>query len=94
MLDESELLPRNAEIRTATRRDAARSGALAALSTRLAEAISDVDDVLESIVRLISEWLGDTAVIRLLGEDGTTMKVVASSPSSRYTPSARCLNPS
>jgi len=61
MLDESELLPRNAEIRTATRRDAARSGALAALSTRLAEAISDVDDVLESIVRLISEWLGDTA---------------------------------
>jgi signal transduction histidine kinase len=77
MLDESELLPRNAEIRTATRRDAARSGALAALSTRLAEAIGDVDDVLETIVRLISEWLGDCAVIRLLDDDGTTMKVVA-----------------
>jgi signal transduction histidine kinase len=63
--------------RRLTRRDADRSRALAELSTMLAEAIGDVDDVLDRIVRLVSEWLGDCAVIRLLDEDGTTIRVAA-----------------
>jgi GAF domain-containing protein len=66
-----------AEQRRVPRRDADRSSALAALSTSLAEAIEDIDDVMDRIVRLISEWLGDTAVIRLLDEEGTEMRVVA-----------------
>ncbi|HEY8675897.1 MAG TPA: ATP-binding protein [Candidatus Dormibacteraeota bacterium] len=76
LLVEQELL-RGAEQRKATRRDSQRSLALAALSTSLAEAIGDVDSVLDRIVRLIAEWLGDCAVIRLLDEDGTAMRVVA-----------------
>jgi signal transduction histidine kinase len=63
--------------RRGTRRDSDRSRALAELSTMLAEAIGDVDDVLDRIVRLVSEWLGDCTVIRLLDEDGTTINVVA-----------------
>ena len=63
--------------RKLTRRDADRSRALAELSAMLAEAIGDVDDVLDRIVNLVSEWLGDCAVIRLLDEDGTTIRVVA-----------------
>jgi signal transduction histidine kinase len=77
LLVDEGMLPRRAEQRKVTRRDAERSRALAALSTRLAEAIGNVDDVLDRIVRLIAEWLGDCAVIRLLDEDGTTIQVVA-----------------
>ncbi len=77
LVDEPPLLPRGLEQRAVSRRDADRSAALAALSTKLAEAIGDVDDVLDRIVRLISEWLGDCTVIRLLDEDGPTMRVVA-----------------
>ncbi len=65
------------EQRKLTRRDAERSRALAALSTSLAEAIGDTDDVLDRIVRLIAEWMGDAAVIRMLEEDGKSMRVVA-----------------
>jgi signal transduction histidine kinase len=77
LLDGQQLLPRGVEQRTVSRRDADRSAALAALSTSLAEAIGDVDHLLDRIVRLISEWLGDCTVIRLLDDDGTTMRVVA-----------------
>lgn len=76
VLGEWKLAP-GAEQRKVSRRDADRSAALAALSTRLAEAIGDVDDVLDRIVRLISEWLGDCAVIRLLDDDDTMIRVVA-----------------
>jgi signal transduction histidine kinase len=75
VVDESEAPA--ADQRRVSRRDADRSGALAALSTSLAEAIEDIDDVMDRIVRLISEWLGDTAVIRLLDEERTEMRVVA-----------------
>ena len=59
------------------RRDLARSQALSELSARLAESITDVSGVLEAVVELVASFLGDTAVIRLLGEDGSTMSVVA-----------------
>ena len=75
MLDEAA--PLEIEQRRVSRRDADRAGALAALSTKLAEAIEDIDGVMDRVVRLISEWLGDTAVIRLLDEGGTQMHVVA-----------------
>jgi signal transduction histidine kinase len=58
-------------------RDSERARALAELSNSLSEAIGDSDGVLQRIVRLISDFLGDTAVIRLLEETGTTMTVAA-----------------
>jgi signal transduction histidine kinase len=77
VLNAHQLSPSGADKRRLTRRDADRSRALAELSTMLAEAIGDVNDVLDRIVNLISEWLGDCAVIRLLDEDGTTIRVAA-----------------
>jgi signal transduction histidine kinase len=77
VLNARQLPPTGADKRRLTRRDADRSRALAELSTMLAEAIGDVNDVLDRIVNLISEWLGDCAVIRLLDEDGTTIRVAA-----------------
>ena len=59
------------------RRDRTRALALAELSTKLAESITEVDDVIDSVVQLISSFLGDTAVLRLLDPDGTRMRVVA-----------------
>ena len=59
------------------RRDADRSLALAALSSSLAEAIDDVDNVLDRVARLVASFLGDTAVIRLLDDAGTTLQVAA-----------------
>jgi signal transduction histidine kinase len=58
-------------------RDNERAHALAELSNSLAEAIGDSEGVLQRIVRLISDFLGDTAVIRLLGDTGTAMDVAA-----------------
>jgi signal transduction histidine kinase len=58
-------------------RDGERARALAELSNSLSEAIGDSQGVLQRIVRLISSFLGDTAVIRLLEETGTTMTVAA-----------------
>ncbi len=58
-------------------RDSERARALAELSNSLSEAIGDSEGVLQRIVRLISDFLGDTAVIRLLEETGTTMTVAA-----------------
>ncbi|TMF16212.1 MAG: GAF domain-containing sensor histidine kinase [Chloroflexi bacterium] len=66
------------DIRTVLpRRDRTRALALAELSTKLAESITEVDDVIDSVVQLISSFLGDTAVLRLLDPDGTRMRVVA-----------------
>lgn len=59
------------------RRDRARSVALSELSARLAETISDVGGLLHGVVELVSSFLGDTAVIRLIAEDGQTMTVAA-----------------
>lgn len=59
------------------RRDLARSQALAELSARLAEAMSDVDAVLSAVVELVASFLGDTAAIRLVEPDGVTMSVAA-----------------
>lgn len=58
-------------------RDGERARALGELSNSLAEAIGDSQSVLQRIVRLISDFLGDTAVIRLLEESGRTMEVAA-----------------
>jgi signal transduction histidine kinase len=58
-------------------RDGERARALAELSNSLSEAIGDSEGVLQRIVRLISDFLGDTAVIRLLEETGNTMTVAA-----------------
>lgn len=59
------------------RRDLARSQALSELSNRLAEAMTDVNAVLEAVVELVASFLGDTAAIRLLEPDGSTMSVAA-----------------
>jgi signal transduction histidine kinase len=77
VLNAQLLPPPDGDKRRVTRRDADRSRALAELSSMLAEAIGNVDDVLDRIVNLVSEWLGDCAVISLLDEDGTTIRVVA-----------------
>jgi signal transduction histidine kinase len=58
-------------------RDGERARALSELSNSLAESIGDSQGVLELIVRLISDFLGDTAVIQLLEDTGTTMVVAA-----------------
>jgi signal transduction histidine kinase len=65
------------ERRHGARRDTDRSDALAELSRTLAESIGDTDMVLDVIVRLVSGFLGDTAVVRLLGEDGDTIHLAA-----------------
>ncbi|MGH7687172.1 MAG: ATP-binding protein [Candidatus Dormibacteria bacterium] len=62
---------------TPMRRDSERSRALSELSTRLAESITNVSGTLHAVVELVSQFLGDTAVIRLLDEGGSTMTVAA-----------------
>src|SRR5579859_1715096 len=59
------------------RRDLVRSQALSDLSARLAESITDINSVLQAVVELVASFLGDTAVIRLVAEDGKTMPMVA-----------------
>src|SRR6202043_2020443 len=59
------------------RRDSERSRALAELSHTLAESIDDVHGVLDGVVRLVSSFLGDTAVIRLIEPGGEEVSVVA-----------------
>lgn len=59
------------------RRDRSRALALAELSAKLAESITEVADVLDSVAQLASSFLGDTAVLRLLDADGTRMRAVA-----------------
>ena len=78
MLNEERFDQRIAELpKGASRRDHARAEALSELSARLSESISDVDGLLHSVVELVSSFLGDTAVIRLLAEGGSTMTVAA-----------------
>ena len=78
MLDEEELDLERLGLRgRLSRRDLVRSAALAELSGALALAITDVDGVLQRVVELVGGFLGDTAVIRLLSADGTTMNVAA-----------------
>ena len=62
---------------TRSRRDADRARGLAELSSKLAEAIGNTDDVLDSVVRLVAGFLGGTAVVRLLSEDRLALRVVA-----------------
>jgi signal transduction histidine kinase len=59
------------------RRDSERARALAELSHSLAAAIDDVPGVLNGVVQLVSNFLGDTAVIRLVDAAGDTVSVVA-----------------
>ena len=59
------------------RRDPARSQALSEMAARLAESITDITGLLQSVVELVASFLGDTAVVRLLDEDGSTMRVAA-----------------
>lgn len=59
------------------RRDLARSQALSEMSAQLAESITDIRGLLQSVVQLVASFLGDTAVVRLLEEDGRTMAVAA-----------------
>ncbi|MGH7747852.1 MAG: hypothetical protein ACREQ5_24295, partial [Candidatus Dormibacteria bacterium] len=59
------------------RRDVVRSQALSDLSARLAESISDINSLLQAVVELVASFLGDTAVIRLVAGDGTTMTMEA-----------------
>lgn len=58
------------------RRDVVRSQALSDLSARLAESITDIHSLLEAVVELVASFLGDTAVIRLMAEDGKTTRMV------------------
>jgi signal transduction histidine kinase len=60
-----------------SRRDEARSLALAELSEALAESISDTGTVLSRVVEVVSRVLGDVAVLRLLDEDGAHVHVAA-----------------
>src|SRR5579864_4339467 len=62
---------------TVSRRDEQRSRDLEELSASLAASITNTDGVLTRVVKLVSSFLGDTAVVRLLAEDGVTMRVVA-----------------
>lgn len=59
------------------RRDTERAEALAELSHKLAEAVDDVQVVLDCVAKLIAEFLGDTVVIRLREADGDSMRVAA-----------------
>ena len=59
------------------RRDLARSQALSEMAARLAESITDINGLLKSVVELVASFLKDTAVVRLLDEDGKTMRVAA-----------------
>jgi signal transduction histidine kinase len=59
------------------RRDRTRALALAELSAKLAESIGEIDDVVDSVVQLVSTFLGDTAVLRFIEPDGKHMRVVA-----------------
>ncbi|MBV8528557.1 MAG: GAF domain-containing sensor histidine kinase [Candidatus Dormibacteraeota bacterium] len=59
------------------RRDLVRSQALSDLSARLAETITDISSLLQSVVQLVASFLGDTAVIRLVAEDGEAMTLMA-----------------
>ena len=59
------------------RRDLARSQALSEMAARLAESITDIKGLLESVVELVASFLGDTVAVRLLDEDGSTMTVAA-----------------
>lgn len=58
-------------------RDTERFRALADLSRALADSITDTAGVLGRIVELVSQFLGDTAVLRILEDDGEHMSVVA-----------------
>jgi signal transduction histidine kinase len=58
-------------------RDTERFRALADLSRALADSITDTAGVLNRIVELVSQFLGDTAVLRILEDDGEHMMVVA-----------------
>jgi signal transduction histidine kinase len=60
-----------------SRRDEGRSLALAELSEALAESISDTGTVLNRVVELVSRFLGDIAVLRLLDDDGVHVRVAA-----------------
>jgi signal transduction histidine kinase len=60
-----------------SRRDGTRALALAELSAKLAESITEVDDVVDSVVQLVSTFLGDTAVLRFVENEGSQMTVVA-----------------
>jgi signal transduction histidine kinase len=59
------------------RRDSERARALAELSHSLAAAIDDVPGVLNGVVQLVSNFLGDTAVIRLMDASGDAVSVMA-----------------
>jgi signal transduction histidine kinase len=72
------------------RRDLARSQALSEMSARLAESISDINGLLTHVVELVASFLNDTAVVRLLDEDGRTMTVAAvHDPETRISESVR-----
>lgn len=60
-----------------SRRDEQRSLRLAELSASLSETISDTAGVLSRVARLVSTFLGDTAAVGLLTEDGRAMQVAA-----------------
>lgn len=75
----SESAPRSVFVdrRRDSRRDPDRQRMLAELSSSLAETITDTDTVLNRMVRLISTFCGDTTVVRIIEEDGVTMRVAA-----------------
>ena len=62
---------------TYSRRDLDRTRALVELSARLAESISDVDDVLQRVVQIVGSFINDATVIRLLDNEGKKMRVAA-----------------
>jgi DNA-binding CsgD family transcriptional regulator len=64
-------------IEAPSRRDEARSLALAELSDALTESISDIGTVLSRVVEVVSRALGDIAVLRLLDDEGAHVHVVA-----------------
>jgi signal transduction histidine kinase len=75
--DEREAAARDRRSDQLFRRDGERAQALAQLSGKLAEVLGDTQDVLDSVVTLVAEFLGDTAVLRLLSDDDDSMKVAA-----------------
>ena len=58
-------------------RDGARSRALLEFSHRLAASMDDVRGLLDEVVSLVSRFLGDTAVLRLLDQSGDSLSLVA-----------------
>ncbi len=58
-------------------RDNERFLALAELSRALADSITDTAGVLNRVVELVSQFLGDAAVLRILDDDGEHLTVVA-----------------